>query len=791
MSIRLFSLLLLFLVFFPTVFFYPQDKKIVIFAEADSLPSESKIYITGGNDELGNWYNMQKMKKRSFNTWSYKTFANTGDTLFFKFTRGDWSTEAVDSNGMEFPNFVHVVKGDTTLKFRIPKWRDQVQQKIILSEERIKNKGGFVELFEGWNYQIGDDSSWADPNYDDTDWKSINPKLNKNDFEKLEWTGNIWFRNEIQVDSSLWNIVFGLNFYCTGAAEIYLNGRLLYKYGVVGTSKEAEEIFLDRNPRHILFDKKETQVLAVRYSNHSAEKLANRNIEVGFTAVLGDMEVFTYNRINTVRELSVSQMAFGAFILAFAIMHLLLFVFYPKVKENLFYSISMLSFAVVIYTSVQNNFNNSILTSINLLTINSVAVQLSLLFGLLTVYASSYDKMPKQYVYFVIAVVFFAIQTIFFPLIGGDVVDAIFFIYAGIITVEIVRSVIRSIKNKQEWSWGWLIGVGFIVAILLIGYQVLILTEVITQPLFGIYLVYVYGLVFLAITVSINLAKRMADTHLNLEKQLVQVKDLSQKTIEQERRAKEEELARKLLEADNQRKTKELEEARKLQLSMLPNYVPEVPGFEIAVYMKTASEVGGDYYDFKYDNNGRLIVAVGDATGHGMKAGTMVATIKGLFTAENSQTDVVTFLNKSNSIIRDMRLGNIYMAMLVAKIEGEKVTISSAGMPPALIHRNKNNQVEEIKLQAIPLGGPADFTYPKRETTLSSGDTLLLMSDGFPELFNEQKEILDYHIAREIFASIEHSSANNVIKHLLAEVERWKGNARQEDDITFVVIRKK
>ena len=194
---------------------------------------------------------------------------------------------------------------------------------------------------------------------------------------------------------------------------------------------------------------------------------------------------------------------------------------------------------------------------------------------------------------------------------------------------------IRSIK--QEWSWGWLVGVGFIVAILLIGYQVLIITETITRPLFGIYLVYVYGLVFLAITVSINLAKKMSDTHMDLEKQLVQVKELSQKTIEQERKVKEEELSRKLLEADNQRKTKELEEARNLQLSMLPKSVPEVPDLEIAVYMKTASEVGGDYYDFKYDRNGTLIIAIGDATGHGMKAGTMVATIKGIFTAESTQ----------------------------------------------------------------------------------------------------------------------------------------------------------
>ncbi|MFI5238102.1 MAG: PP2C family protein-serine/threonine phosphatase, partial [Ignavibacteriales bacterium] len=379
---------------------------------------------------------------------------------------------------------------------------------------------------------------------------------------------------------------------------------------------------------------------------------------------------------------------------------------------------------------------------------------------MLTVYTSSYAIMPKQYKYFVLTSTLFAVQTVFFPIIDGDISDIIFFIYVSIITAEIVRCVIRSIRRKQEWRWKWLIGVGFIVAILMIGYQVLILTEVITNPLFGIYLVYVYGLVFLAITVSINLAKKMADTYLDLEKQLIQVKDLSEKTIEQERKVKEEEISRKLLEADNKRKTQELEEARKLQLSMLPKNIPKVPNLDISVYMKTASEVGGDYYDFKYDENGTLIIAVGDATGHGMKAGTMVATIKGLFTAEDSRTDVVTFLNKSNSILRDMRLGNIYMAMLLAKIENDKVTISSAGMPPALIYRNKTKQVEEIKLQAIPLGGPADFPYPKRETSLLEGDTLLLMSDGFPELFNEQKEILDYYRAKEIFGSVDGLSAS-------------------------------
>ena len=768
---------------------YSQQFRIIISVEADTVPAGSTVHITGGSEQLGYWSIMQPMEKVSEKVWRFNIEANQGDTIQFKFTRGNWETEAVDTNGLEYPNFKHIVKGDTSLLYKIPGWRDLVQQKIILTEERIKNKGGWVELFEGWKYKIGDDSSWADPSYDDSEWKNINPGLKKEDLEKLEWTGNIWFRNEIHVDSSLWNVVFGFNFFCTGAAEVYLNGKLLYKYGKVGSTKETEEVFFDRNPRHLFFGNQEVQVLAVRYSNHSAENLTSNNVQVGFTAILGDMEVFIYDRIKTVRELSVSQMAFGAFILAFAIMHLLLFVFYPKVKENLFYSVSMTSFAIVIYTSVQNNFTNSILTSLTLSTINSLSVQLSLLFGLLTVYASSYDKMPRQYLFFVIVSSIFVIHTIFFPLLGGDVLDIAFFIYIGIMTVEIVRSVIRSVNRKQEWSWGWLIGVGFIVAILLIGYQVLILTSVITKPLFGIYLVYVYGLVFLAITVSINLAKRMSDTHKILEKQLEQVKELSQRTIEQERKAKDEEITRKLLEADNVRKTKELEEARKLQHSMLPKQVPQITGLDIAVYLKTATEVGGDYYDFKSNGNGRLTVALGDATGHGMKAGTMVATIKGLFSAESSETQITDFFDKCNYVIRNMNLGNLFMAMLIAKIEGNSLRISSAGMPPTLIYRSQSKQVDEVILKALPLGSPGGIKYSEIECGLLPDDTILFMSDGFPELFNKDKEIFGYDRAKEIFGSAAHLSVQNIITKLCKTADDWHSGTDQTDDITFVAIK--
>ncbi len=75
---------------------------------------------------------------------------------------------------------------------------------------------------------------------------------------------------------------------------------------------------------------------------------------------------------------------------------------------------------------------------------------------------------------------------------------------------------------------------------------------------------------------------------------------------------------KKFLQLENDRKTKELEEARQLQLSMLPKTLPQLPHLDIAVYMKTATEVGGDYYDFNVGMDGTLTVVIGDATGHGM-----------------------------------------------------------------------------------------------------------------------------------------------------------------------------
>jgi uncharacterized membrane-anchored protein len=91
-------LVLIFLLLLATTLIFPQEKRITVKAVVDTLPADSRVYITGNTDELGNWlFNINEpMLKGSGDEWHFRLNANIGDTLQFKFTRGDWSTEAVD-----------------------------------------------------------------------------------------------------------------------------------------------------------------------------------------------------------------------------------------------------------------------------------------------------------------------------------------------------------------------------------------------------------------------------------------------------------------------------------------------------------------------------------------------------------------------------------------------------------------------------------------------------------------------------------------------------------------------
>lgn len=265
---------------------------------------------------------------------------------------------------------------------------------------------------------------------------------------------------------------------------------------------------------------------------------------------------------------------------------------------------------------------------------------------------------------------------------------------------------------------------------------------------------------------------------------------LQQQTIvQQERARKEQELQQRILELEYDRKSEDLEEARRFQLSMLPKEVPVHDRYEVAVFTQTATEVGGDYYDFHAAPNGVLSVTIGDATGHGARAGTMVTVIKALFAGYAPETTPSHFLRDAAEKVKRMDLGRMAMALLLARLERNRVTIASAGMPPAYVHRKTSGAVDEIAIGATPLG-TLGADYNDVTIDVAAGDTILFMTDGFPELLNAAGQQLGYPAAVQEFAEAATAGdASGVIANLAEAARRWHGEQPPNDDVTFVVVR--
>lgn len=286
---------------------------------------------------------------------------------------------------------------------------------------------------------------------------------------------------------------------------------------------------------------------------------------------------------------------------------------------------------------------------------------------------------------------------------------------------------------------------------------------------------------YVLIVAAILYGLRREEINRREQKMRIREAELHTKAVEAEKRA---------LEAENARKTKELEDARQLQLSMLPRELPKVPGYEIAVFMKTSTEVGGDYYDFSQTPDGQLNVAFGDATGHGMQAGTIVTLMKGLFLSEASKFEIPKFFNHCSRSIKDIRLGRLFMALTLVRLNGKSVSLSSAGMPPAYLFRKADGSIEEILLKAVPLGSMKSFPYGLHETAMEPGDTLLLMTDGLPEQKNAAQEMFDYARVTDCFRKVAEAGPDEIIARLVSEGEDWMRGVAQDDDITLMVVRR-
>ncbi|MBK6316421.1 MAG: SpoIIE family protein phosphatase [Blastocatellia bacterium] len=664
---------------------------------------------------------------------------------------------------------------------------------IPVTREAVAGETG-LDLRGGWRFRPGDDASWADPSTDDANWEPIDsPRMAPGSALPTSWSGIGWFRIRLDVDESVVGTALAVVLDHPGASEVFLDGKLLGGFGTVAASGHDESTYSPSGlPLAVAFDRGGEHVLAVRYSCTSGvDGWMPRILSTGFAVRLRDAgtAVGDHSR-NLTLNLGINAVL-ATMMLGFGVLHLMLFTFQRSQRANLYYGLFGTFFGLLITTGLARPvFHVGYEGSLVLVIAGRILV--ACVFLCLVAFLRSAFAFPFMWWYRALVAVWVVavIASLAFPTVT--------LAFYGI-NVAISLSIGAAMQTIGAALWkrldgAWIIGLGaYCIAIAL--------TAQLVAQIFGVQsfwpqAIAIAGFLGLPICVSVFFARHVARTNRALESKLAEVEQLSAQTLEHERQAAELRIQREqerahvaLLRADNDRKAKELEEARQLQLSMLPSSLPVVPGIEIAAYMKPATEVGGDYYDFHVGPDGTLTIAVGDATGHGLKAGTLVTATKGLFNAFALEPDIVATFHRSSLALKQLNLRYLYMALTLAKVNGNKIRVGAAGMPPMLVWRAATGEVEEIALPGLPLGGAARFPYQEREVTLADGDTVVLMSDGFPERFNEGGEMIDYARARDVLSEAAGEAPQAIIERFVAEGDAWAGIRPQDDDITFVVLR--
>ena len=234
---------------------------------------------------------------------------------------------------------------------------------------------------------------------------------------------------------------------------------------------------------------------------------------------------------------------------------------------------------------------------------------------------------------------------------------------------------------------------------------------------------------------------------------------------------------------------RELGIARQIQLSILPQTMPRVPGLTVVARYRPMTAVAGDFYDFIELDAHRLGVLVADVSGHGVPAALIASMVKVALAAQRERADcpaaVLTGLNETLS----GRLAGQYVtaAYLFIDTHARFVRYGAAGHPPMLHAVRRDRDVHEVEQNGILLGFTEATSYQQLEQPLHDGDRFLLYTDGLIEAANAEDDLFGVERLKGTLADASALPPEVLADHLLTTIDRWSGQP-PGDDLTLVLV---
>ena len=236
--------------------------------------------------------------------------------------------------------------------------------------------------------------------------------------------------------------------------------------------------------------------------------------------------------------------------------------------------------------------------------------------------------------------------------------------------------------------------------------------------------------------------------------------------------------------------------AQEVQQSLLPQSNPSLPGFDIAGASIYCDETGGDYYDFietNRDGQAGLDVVVGDVSGHGVSSALLMATARALIMLRASMpgdaAGIITDVNRHLSL-DTAQTGN-FMTFFYCELTESvtKIRWVRAGHDPALVYDPSMDAFDELKGQGVPLGFDDSIEYDSFQRRIEPGQVIVIGTDGIWEMHNDTGKMFGKEALMEIIRNNHTASARQIVDTVTVELEQFRGDEAQEDDITLVVIK--
>lgn len=237
----------------------------------------------------------------------------------------------------------------------------------------------------------------------------------------------------------------------------------------------------------------------------------------------------------------------------------------------------------------------------------------------------------------------------------------------------------------------------------------------------------------------------------------------------------------------------EMEIAKQIQLSLLPEAPPDLAGIQIASLSISAEHVGGDYYDFFQTDDNLIEAVIADVSGHNVGAALIMVETRSVLRAQvninNSPADILTNLN--NLLMSDLSRAELFISMFYIKYDTAKqsLTYSNAGHNQPLLYQHARRECQFLDAEGMIIGVKENISFENRSITLHAGDILLLYTDGVTEAAADDGELFGIERLSNILIEIHEDSVQNIINHIYGEVISFSGGKPLADDVSMVALR--